>query len=200
MMVSKVVIAYMRYAVLSVAIVLLIGAIMPHAFSEDMIAQLGTNFDMISNQTTTVQPVGIVIHMINMSDSRCPSDVTCIWAGQAKVNLEVRINGNANLLTLTSTAGGMDSKSLGNYVVQLIKISPYPTSKTNIKLSDYVLTLKVSTISPLQQFKSGIAAKNVICMQGFVHVVKANGGSPACVKSDTASKLVARGWALSMVM
>lgn len=190
----------MRYVILSVSVALLIGAMTPHAFSEDMTAQLGTKFDMMSNQTVTVQPVGIMIQMVNMSDSRCPSDVTCVWAGQAKTNLAVQISGNTNILTLTSTAGGTDSKSLGNYQIQLVKVNPYPTSKTTIKLSDYVLTLKVSTIPPLQQFKAGIAAKDVICMQGFVHVIKVNDGSPACVTSSTASKLVSRGWALPTVM
>lgn len=192
----------MRYGVFSVCIgLILTGAMLPHAFSEDTVnAQLGTNFDMMTNQTVTVQPTGMMIQLVNMSDSRCPSDVTCIWAGQASVNLAVQVNGNTNLLNLASTAGGTDTKSLGNYMVQLVKVSPYPTSKTSIKLSDYVFTLKVSAMPPLQQFKAGIAAKDVTCTQGFVHVIKANGGSPACVTSSTATKLVARGWALSTSM
>ncbi|MHB8546696.1 MAG: hypothetical protein ACYDAJ_08015 [Nitrosotalea sp.] len=48
---------------------------------------------------------------------------------------------------------------------------------------------------PLQQFKSGIAAKDVTCNIGFQNVVKAEDGSPACVKPDTSNILIERGWA-----
>jgi len=51
-----------------------------------------------------------------------------------------------------------------------------------------------SISSPLAQFKSGIAAKDVTCKQGFQLIFKAEDGSPACVKPDTVQKLVARNW------
>lgn len=49
--------------------------------------------------------------------------------------------------------------------------------------------------SPLMQFKSGISASDVKCQQGFGLVIKSDDNSPACVKPDTAAKLVAWGWA-----
>ena len=48
--------------------------------------------------------------------------------------------------------------------------------------------------SPLTQFKSGIASKDVKCMQGLQLFIKTNDGSPACVKPQTAQKFVERGW------
>jgi hypothetical protein len=48
--------------------------------------------------------------------------------------------------------------------------------------------------SPLKQFKSGIAANDVKCKEGLQLVIKGNDDSPACVKLDTAQKLVERGW------
>src|SRR5437899_167073 len=53
------------------------------------------------------------------------------------------------------------------------------------------------TLSPLKQLKTGISTYNVICKQGFVLVIKKSDNSPACVKPDTAQKLVERGWGLS---
>ena len=50
--------------------------------------------------------------------------------------------------------------------------------------------------SPLQQFKSGIAANDVKCEQGLQLVIRAEDSSPACVKSQTAQKLVERGWGM----
>ena len=51
--------------------------------------------------------------------------------------------------------------------------------------------------SPLKQFNSGIKAEDVKCKDGLQLVIKAEDYSPRCVKPDTASKLVERGWALT---
>jgi hypothetical protein len=49
--------------------------------------------------------------------------------------------------------------------------------------------------SPLKQYKSGTAAKNVVCKQEYQLILKSEDGSPACVRSQTAQLLVERGWA-----
>ena len=51
-------------------------------------------------------------------------------------------------------------------------------------------------IPPLQQIKAGVDPKDVKCMQDLRLVVKSELGFPVCVKSDTAKKLIERGWAL----
>lgn len=55
-----------------------------------------------------------------------------------------------------------------------------------------------SLSTPLQQFRSGIAANDVKCGQGFQLVIKSEDNSPACVKLQTAQKLVERGWGWAM--
>lgn len=49
--------------------------------------------------------------------------------------------------------------------------------------------------SPQEQLRSGIAANDVKCNTNLVLVIKSEDGSPACVKPDTATNLVVRGWA-----
>lgn len=53
------------------------------------------------------------------------------------------------------------------------------------------------TLAPLKQIKSGVSVDNVQCSIDLVLVIKTEDGSPACVKSDTATKLSARGWSQS---
>jgi plastocyanin len=53
----------------------------------------------------------------------------------------------------------------------------------------------VIILAPLKQFKSGVTPNNVQCISGFVLVIKTEDGSPSCVKSATAAKLLVRGWA-----
>ncbi len=56
------------------------------------------------------------------------------------------------------------------------------------------LHFKSDSIAPLEQFWSGIAPKDTLCKTNFVLVFKAEDKTPACVKPDTASILVTRGW------
>ncbi len=59
-----------------------------------------------------------------------------------------------------------------------------------------IMTLHIpSDLPPLKQFKLGTLAKDVKCENDLQLVVKAEDGSPACVKPDTAQKLIERGWA-----
>ncbi len=48
--------------------------------------------------------------------------------------------------------------------------------------------------SPLKQFKSGISAQDVQCNKDFDLIIKTQDGLPACVKPNTATILLERGW------
>ncbi|MBI1829501.1 MAG: hypothetical protein HY222_04835 [Thaumarchaeota archaeon] len=53
----------------------------------------------------------------------------------------------------------------------------------------------MNMLSPLQQFLAGIPATSVKCGDGLELLIKTNTGLPVCVKHNTATKLVERGWA-----
>ena len=81
-----------------------------------------------------------------LEDSRCPSDVTCVWAGQAKIKIEILENNKVieeKILTFgakginpekTSEILTTDEKILLGY-----NISPYPKSSSKIPQSEYTL-------------------------------------------------------------
>lgn len=48
--------------------------------------------------------------------------------------------------------------------------------------------------APLQQLKTGIAIRDVVCEQGLQLIIEAHDGSPACVKPGTAQILIEREW------
>lgn len=54
---------------------------------------------------------------------------------------------------------------------------------------------EVEVEPPLKQVANNIPANEVICQEGLELIFKAADGSPACVKPETAIKLVERGWA-----
>ncbi|MGI0017835.1 MAG: hypothetical protein ACREA1_03920 [Nitrosotalea sp.] len=55
-----------------------------------------------------------------------------------------------------------------------------------------------SGLSPLKQFRLGIPTDAIQCHTSFQLVLNAEDGHPACVKPDTAQKLIERGWADNM--
>ncbi len=61
------------------------------------------------------------------------------------------------------------------------------------------LHFKSDSVPPLDQFWSGIASKDIQCKEELQLVIKSEDGSPACVKPDTAPKLIERGWAKEIV-
>jgi len=53
-------------------------------------------------------------------------------------------------------------------------------------------------MSPKVQMDEGIQAKDIKCNAGLQLIMKSSDQSPACVKPDTASVLLQRGWATPM--
>ena len=57
------------------------------------------------------------------------------------------------------------------------------------ELSEYVLLLP-----PSQQIQNSVLAKDIICKEELELILKFTDNSPACVRSETAKKLIERGW------
>ena len=58
------------------------------------------------------------------------------------------------------------------------------------------MEMSSAKMSPRAQMAQGTPASEVICKEGLVLILKSSDGSAACVKANTATKLVERGWAL----
>ena len=78
-----------------------------------------------------------------INDSRCPSDVICIWEGKADVKIEIESPQKGNLI-LSTYNNHIDT--FGIYTFELIEVSPYPVSTETIELKDYNVTLLIKEI------------------------------------------------------
>ena len=82
-----------------------------------------------------------------VSDSRCPKDVTCIWAGEAVVSIEVYENGKCleEKLIVISTPDIPLKFSSDNliYSISGMVLSPIPTVNKKMVNEDYKLYLSV---------------------------------------------------------
>ncbi|MBK9337779.1 MAG: hypothetical protein IPM98_14970 [Lewinellaceae bacterium] len=82
-----------------------------------------------------------------VSDSRCPIDAICVWAGRAEVELTFIQPGST--LTDTLVLGELvgtdktDTATFGSYTVQLSKVLPDALSGVEISQEDYKVELRV---------------------------------------------------------
>jgi len=122
-------------------------------------ATLNIEITLAPDQSAAVTGTDLIItfHSV-VSDDRCPSDVECAASGPVTVSLSVQQgNGAPNEFTL-QTFTDLDGRSpnvqfegvtnraeVGDYVIQIAGVTPYPTSSTTpIEASAYRLALLIS--------------------------------------------------------
>ena len=90
---------------------------------------------------------GIKLKVVDLvDDSRCPKDVTCVWAGNARIKIQLIKNGKKNEVEL-NTGRGQQSVKFEGYEMTLSKLTPEPASNIRIRKDGYVATFKVTKAS-----------------------------------------------------
>ena len=81
-----------------------------------------------------------------ISDSRCPQDVTCVWAGE--VTFLVLINNTTGPYEKTVTLGNsFELTQVNNYTVKAIGMYPIPKVNTKIPPQAYELWIQMEEIT-----------------------------------------------------
>jgi len=87
-------------------------------------------------------------------DSRCPSDVTCVWAGEAKVKLILKKDGKI-IEEKVATILNPDNKGavfmLGENKFKAYGLLPYPTTKLKKSTKEIDYYLRVEILSEILQ-------------------------------------------------
>lgn len=77
------------------------------------------------------------------NDSRCPSDVVCVWAGNATAHIRVTNNGDLpREFALNSTTAPREA-TFDGFVAKFVSLAPAPVSTTSIDPKDYRLTIRL---------------------------------------------------------
>ncbi|MCI0438933.1 MAG: hypothetical protein L0177_07345 [Chloroflexi bacterium] len=113
-------------------------------------AQLGEAFELGFGKTAIVLPDGLVIEFVEaLEDSRCPANAICIWQGQARILVDVTLDGMSlgrHELLLEAGIENPAGVEIGDYVVKFVALNPYPgtTGNEQIEKREYVATLIVA--------------------------------------------------------
>ncbi len=142
---------------MKVYLALLLTLIMASSYAQEKDSIVNFNTELDYGELFTFENKSIQFKKV-ISDSRCPKDVTCIWAGEAKVLIGIIENGKEIEERIISLTNGKDFTSLKNgedftlsfsdsevvYSLNAFNLYPYPTSTHKIKESEYCLFIQLS--------------------------------------------------------
>lgn len=100
----------------------------------------GDEFELSLGEKVTVGRDNASVEFIDvLEDSRCPSNVTCVWAGNGKVQLRFD-NKDIQLNTYLD----LQEVSLEDVNIQLLSLDPYPEYPHQFEKEDYKIRLLIT--------------------------------------------------------
>ncbi|MGQ0540489.1 MAG: hypothetical protein ACT4O9_01405 [Blastocatellia bacterium] len=79
-----------------------------------------------------------------MEDSRCPIGTDCVWAGNAKVKIQIRKPGGVPKIFELNTAMGDQFVLVEGYKIQLASLTPHPRADAELKKETYTAIFNVT--------------------------------------------------------
>lgn len=108
-------------------------------------ADLGEEFTVSIGQSARINREDLVVTFNEViGDSRCPSNVVCIWAGVASISVTITSHGDTYSMALNQPGlSGNGTAEFLDYTLTF-DLEPYPIAGTEVSTDDYSLTLTVS--------------------------------------------------------
>jgi len=131
-----------RLLIFPVLLIFLFGCFQP----AQKTAALNEEFTLKIGETASIPSEGLSITLVDVpEDSRCPTDVVCVWAGRTTVTLQVKKDGNdlGGFNATTQPGAEGTAAAISGYLIRISGISPSPVSTTAIQKSDYLVTMVV---------------------------------------------------------
>ena len=105
-------------------------------------ANVGTPLSLSLHQRGPYPDLGLELVPIALNESRCPTGVTCVWAGDCAVTVLARVEGAVDTLVL-HTHDTMDQSlpTHGGTTISLLDVSPYPAAGKSVSQADYIISI-----------------------------------------------------------
>lgn len=78
-----------------------------------------------------------------IEDSRCPTDVNCIWAGNAKIQIKLTGKRSASKTFEINTGMAPQTVTFEGYEIKLMDLTPKPASNIRINPNGYTASFEV---------------------------------------------------------
>jgi hypothetical protein len=101
---------------------------------DDISLSLNKKFELMQNESVKIKNGSeeILVKLTQVNDSRCPINANCIRSGEAKIKLDLDVNGVSYkgfelCLICDATMNIPNNKTVGSkYKITLIDVNPYP--------------------------------------------------------------------------
>lgn len=104
-------------------------------------------FELKIGEMARIPAASVAITFVDvLEDSRCPVDVLCPWAGNAKVLIRVEEIGRETLLIELNSTNDPREVFFGDYRIDFMALLPHQRSTVELKRDDYILSLKVAGV------------------------------------------------------
>jgi hypothetical protein len=124
--------------ILSAALLLFGGMVLtPTSDENELIVGIGKS-EFIANTRVEVRFVDVV------EDSRCPEGVECIWAGNARIRIEISRDSESKVQYELETNGPNTAAVFDGLRISLKTLAPYPKADKAICTADYKATLTIT--------------------------------------------------------
>ncbi len=102
--------------------------------------EYGKEFELKIGEQIRIGSDRIQVEFVDvLEDSRCPSNVTCVWAGNGKVQIRFDQD-NIHLNTYLEP----QETSVENINIQLLDLEPYPEHPRQFEKEDYKVRLLIT--------------------------------------------------------
>jgi hypothetical protein len=108
---------------------------------------LNDTIELANFETKNNYEKNLVLRMDSvLNDSRCPSNVVCVWEGNAEVRFLFRVDSIQTDFVLNTNGGsGFNSDTIiSGYRIKLLDLSPYPKDPGEILQVEYYSDVIVS--------------------------------------------------------
>jgi hypothetical protein len=104
----------------------------------------GEVFDLAVGQEAQIRGTPITVRIVGVSqDSRCPSDVQCVWAGDAVIRLGLSSSTAATSESSIHTNLDPRAAVYSGYQIKVVGLKPAPKSGQPIPAAAYIVSLEV---------------------------------------------------------
>lgn len=109
-----------------------------------IVVAVDQDFDLAPAGTATIDGGALTLTFEKVAgDSRCPTGVQCIWAGNGAVVLTVAPPGESKYSVQLNTTLTPSTATAGTYRISLVGLKPYPKQGSVIPAASYIATLRV---------------------------------------------------------
>lgn len=98
---------------------------------------------VLTSQQSLDLPAGHLT-LLQVNDSRCPTNTQCVWSGQVDVDLQLETPNQPTMTCRLSLVPGQPdraSRILRGYRLQLLAVTPQPQKDKTYALNDYQIRL-----------------------------------------------------------